>query len=308
MKNNSEDIGYKNLMYIYELYPDMWLKKDGTAVDFLSLADELLPYVRQLGCTHLLLSGEYTRGTEYERFVRAAKADGIGVTDNKPTVSREFGELLMAYISVDPYFRKGVHDALINAVSLCGADTLISLTSTELTRTPVDAAFGSYDEKFANLRLLYTLMMTVPRQKHLFMGGELAPFKVWNGEGTPEWLLLDFERHRQARTFTAELGQLYLSEPALWGDFEWLLSDADINVIAFRRGFENGDIIAAFNFSPVDRYELPIGADAGKYRCVFSTDAPRFGGQGRLSDRARSFGLPGLSAVVFKSENNINIK
>lgn len=300
-----EELQQDRPVCIYELYPDKWIREDRNTANLTDFADGLSNYVRQLGCTHVLLSGDHPNR---DQLAEKMEALGIG-TVSCMTQERSFGDVLINYISVDPYFRKGVHESLVNAVNGCTADTLISLTAPEFKKTPVDAAFGSYDEKFAGVRLMYTLMMAVPGKKHIFMGGELAPFKAWDGTETPEWFLLDFERHRQTRIFTAALGQLYLSEPALGGEFEWLLSDADINVIAFRRRSLSGDIIAAFNFSPVARYNLEIDSDEGVYREVFSTDVRRFGGNGHESaDVLKSaggrlhFDIPGLTALLFRSE------
>jgi len=296
---------------IYELHADKWIKRDGALPNADALRDELLPYIRQLGCTHVLLSGEHPQGAEYYRFVNAMEANGIGVLTEKPEIYSDFGELVLSYIAVDPYFRKGVHASLVAAVNSCAWDSAVSLSHRQLSKTPVDAAFGSYDEKFANFRLAYTLMMTVPGKKHIFMGAELAPFKVWDGESAPEWFLLDFERHRQARLFTAELCLMCLRNKALGGSLEWLFSDENTNVIAFKRSLGESELVAAFNFSPVDRRELTLGGLCGEYHEIFSSDSAVFGGEGRKNHGVisadesgkSSFVLPGLTAVILEGQN-----
>jgi 1,4-alpha-glucan branching enzyme len=49
--------------------------------------------------------------------------------------------------------------------------------------------------------------------------------------------------------------------------------------------FERGELVFVFNFHPTSDYEgFKVGCDVpGKYRVALDSDAPEFGGHGRVS-------------------------
>lgn len=137
---------------------------------------------------------------------------------------------------------------------------------------------GSYEQKFAGLRILLGYQMTQPGKKLLFMGGEFGQFIEWKDEEQLDWLLLDYESHRQQQAFTAALNAMYVDERALWEQdhvmdgFQWLCAnDNNQSVIAYmRKGNKPGDtLIIVINFQPraYDKYRigLPRAGNTWKY-------------------------------------------
>ncbi len=149
---------------------------------------------------------------------------------------------------------------------------------------------GDEWQRFANLRLLYSYMWSMPGKKLLFMGGELAQWNEWNHDGSLDWHLMGEARHGQIARLVGSLNQLYRETPALHrrdtesGGFEWIDgSNARESVLtSLRRGEKEDDLVmVACNFTPVPRLEYRIGVpQAGRWREILNSDAKEFGGSG----------------------------
>ena len=120
------------------------------------------------------------------------------------------------------------------------------------------------------------------------MGNEFAQFIEWNYKQGLDWLLLDYDRHRQMQSFVRTLNHFYLENRLPVGERFRLgrlpvgspATTGTIRVIAFRRRSRKGqELIAVCNFCPVLRedYRLPL-PKAGWYRPVLNTDDAKFGG------------------------------
>ncbi|CAM3969516.1 1,4-alpha-glucan branching protein GlgB [Saccharibacillus endophyticus] len=157
----------------------------------------------------------------------------------------------------------------------------------------LDKMPGSYEEKFAGLRLLLGYQITHPGKKLLFMGGEFGQFIEWKDEEQLDWLLLDYEAHRKMQAYTAALNHFYLNEKALWeidhswDGYDWInADDSSQSVITFvRKGKKPGDTLyILINFKPIAYEDYRIGVDKpGAYAELFNSDDIRFGGGGILN-------------------------
>ncbi|KAL6549114.1 1,4-alpha-glucan-branching enzyme [Orobanche hederae] len=83
-------------------------------------------------------------------------------------------------------------------------------------------------------------------------------------------------------------------------------ADEDNKVIVFERG----DLVFVFNFHPENTYEgYKVGCDMpGKYRVALDSDAPEFGGPGRVGHNVDHFttpeGVPGVPETNFNNRPN----
>src|SRR5437868_6760570 len=187
---------------------------------------------------------------------------------------------------------------------------------------------GDEWQKFANNRLLFAWMYAQPGKKLLFMGGEFGQWREWDVEQSLDWHLLDQPNHGRLRLLVGDLNRILRGEKALYeldfhpAGFSWIdVADADNSVVSLiRRGRSPEDIlVAAFNFTPVPRYNYQIGIPGpGRWLEILNSDAPLYGGSGQgnmggvdavpvaLHGHMHSvtLTLPPLGAVFFKPEGS----
>ncbi len=242
---------------------------------------------------------------------------------------------MLRYMSLDPFFRKDNHDCLTfsffyafseNFVLPISHDEVVHGKCSMINKMP-----GEYDMKFASLKAFYTYMMAHPGKKLLFMGQEFAQFIEWDYKKELDWLLMEYEPHRNMMSFTSKLNEFYLNNSQLWEidysweGFKWISNDDNSqSIISFRRINKAGDeIIAVCNFVPVDRTDYRIGVPkAGSYKMVFCSDDERFGGKTKLqragvkaekipmhgSDYSVSLNIPAMSVSYYLVPKKRNTK
>ncbi len=234
---------------------------------------------------------------------------------------------MLRYASLDPLFRRDNHGCLTFSLFYAFSENFIlPISHDEVVHgkcSMINKMPGEYEQKFASLRAFYAYMMVHPGKKLLFMGQEFAQFIEWNYKQALDWLLLDYDAHKQMQYFSKTLNKFYLAHPELWEidfsweGFNWISSDDNAqSVIAFRRIAKNGEeIIAVCNFTPVARESYRIGVPTDTaIKPIFSTDWHEFGGNSKKSvrqiktekkamhgfDNSVSLTIPGLSVTFYK--------
>ena len=231
----------------------------------------------------------------------------------------------LAYMSQEPIHRKYHHDQLTFGMlyafteNFClpfSHDEVVHGKGSLVSKMP-----GDEWQRFANLRLLYTLMFTYPGKKLLFMGCEFGQGAEWNFNKELDWYVLDYAHHKGVQSLVKDLNHLYRKHPALYQHdfdhqgFEWIdCHDVQQSIISYRRKTVYEDLIVVLNFTPVTREEYRIGVPtAGTYTEIFNSDSGYYDGGNvgngtALSEptpwmnqpHSISLTLPPLGAVILK--------
>ena len=208
---------------------------------------------------------------------------------------------MLCYVSADPFFRKDMHDKITFSFMYAFSENyILPLSHDEVVhgkKSLLDKMPDPYENKFASLRTLYGYMIGHPGKKMLFMGGEFGQFTEWSEARELDWMLLDYDAHRQMQEYVGRLNEFYLENRQLWENdvdwqgFSWISHDDNVNnVIAFRRIAKDGsDLICVANFAPVYHESYKIGVPyPGTYEEVFSSDCVEFGGGGVSNGKKRT--------------------
>ena len=212
---------------------------------------------------------------------------------------------MLSYMSTDPLFRSGNHNKVTFSFFYAFSENFIlPISHDEVVHgkcSLINKMPGDYDAKFANLRTFYGYMMAHPGKKLLFMGQEFGQFIEWNEAKALDWMLLDYDRHRQLSQYVKDLNHLYHDTPALWQvdysweGFQWIVPDDNAqSVIAFlRRDAAGHTVMVVCNFNPVLREGYQMGVPvAGTYKELLSSDDEAYGGGGVHNKALRSRKTP----------------
>ncbi len=199
---------------------------------------------------------------------------------------------MLEYFSKDPIYRAHHHRNLTFALLYAFSERfLLPLSHDEVVHgkgSLLNKMPGDIWQKFANLRLLLSLMSGFPGKKLMFMGGEFGQWDEWNHEKSLDWNLLEFGTHRGIARLVEDLHRLYVNEPSLheidfhYSGFDWVdFQDSANSIISFERKAKNDHdaVVVVCNFTPVPRAGYRIGVrEAGTYKELINSDSSNYGG------------------------------
>lgn len=226
--------------------------------------------------------------TAWQNVTKPVKENGLGF-DFKWNMG--WMNDIIKYMKMDPLFRKDHHNLLTfsimyafneNYILPFSHDEVVHMKNSMIGKMP-----GTYDQKFDQIRLLYSFMFAHPGKKLLFMGNDIGQFDEWNEYKEITWEVLEYEKHQKLKYFMKDLNKFYLNNDEFYdldtsySGFQWEdVNNANESLIIFERiNSKNEKIICIFNFTPVRRKKYPVGVDEyALYSVVLNSSMKKYGG------------------------------
>lgn len=198
----------------------------------------------------------------------------------------------LKYFKFDPIYRAFHHKHITFSMWYAFDENfMLPLSHDEVVHLKgslINKMSGSKEQKFANLRALYSYMMAHSGKKLLFMGGEFAQYREWDYQGSLEWHLLEDPHHKKLQKMVSDLNHLYKTKRALHfydekrEGFEWI-EDGDYshNCLSFIRKSDKIEesIIVICNFADTTQSQYRIGVPLkGRYKEIFNSQSEYYEG------------------------------
>ncbi len=206
----------------------------------------------------------------------------------------------LQYLSMDPIYRKWHHHKLtFSMLYFYSEKFLLPFSHDEVVhgkKTIIDKIWGTYEQKFSQLKTLYMYMFTHPGKKLNFMGNEIAHFREWDEQKENDWFLLRYPIHDAFHRYFRTLCAVYKEKEALYMyDYEeqgflWLDADnVDENVYSYIRRSENRDIVVILNFCANAYHRHVCGVPTkGLYKEILNSEQDCWGGHYSTRQKIRS--------------------
>jgi 1,4-alpha-glucan branching enzyme len=234
----------------------------------------------------------------------------------------------ISYMENDFFFRKNEHDKITFSLHYAFSENFILPFSHDEVvhgkKNLIDKSFGTYEEKFKNLKVLAMYQMTHPGKKLNFMGNEIGQFMEWRYYEEIEWFMLEYPIHHAHREYVKKLNKLYMNEKSLWQQdncwdgFQWIDADnRDQSMFSYIRWGLDDFIVTVLNFTPNVHEDAWIQVpQEGEYRVILSSDDDKYKGTGStykkyIKSERDEFNpdrniirikIPGLSGLMIKKK------
>ena len=271
---------------------------------------EAIDFLRELNAvTHDKFPGTVTMAEESTAWPQVTRPSWTGGLGFSMKWNMGWMNDILVYMKEDPVHRRYHHDHLTfgmlyafteNFTLPFSHDEVVHGKGSMLNKMP-----GDEWQKFANLRLLYTMMFTYPGKKLLFMGCEFGQGIQWNFNQPLDWYVLDYPLHRSIQALLKDLNHVYKTHPPLFKHdfdhhgFEWIdCHDFEQSVISYRRKDDNQELIVILNFTPVVRENYRIGVPVpGAYQEIFSSDSNNYAGSNVANGDTLSEPIPWMNLL-----------
>lgn len=196
----------------------------------------------------------------------------------------------LKYYATDPIYRVHDHHKLTFSMAYFYSEKFILPLSHDENvhgkKTIIDRMWGSYDQKFAQVKNLYAYMFAHPGKKLNFMGNEFASFREFDEKKELDWFLLTYPVHDAFLRFFTDLNRIYAAHPSLYrmdydfSGFQWIDADnAKQSVFSFFREEESEYLVCIMNLTPAqyDVFDVPVPC-SGTWTEIMNTEKDIYSG------------------------------
>ena len=277
-----------SMLYLdYSRGPGEWLPNIHGGNENLEAVD----FLRELNVlTHREAPGSVTVAEESTAWPQVTRPTYVGGLGFSMKWNMGWMHDTLRYFSKDPIYRHYDHQDLTFGLLYAFSENFVLPISHDEVVHGKGALWqkmpGDDWQKMANLRLLFSYMLTYPGKKLLFMGSELAQPWEWRHDEALPWSLAEDPARQGLARLLEDLNRLYRNWPALHRHdftaegFAWIdCHDAAQSVISYRRLDGPDEAVIILNFTPVPRPGYRVGVPRpGWYRECFNSDSAIYGG------------------------------
>ena len=222
----------------------------------------------------------------------------------------------LTYLSLSPYERRSKHHLLTFSIWYAFSENyVLPLSHDEVVhgkKSLLNKMWGSYEQKFAQLRMFYGYWITHPGKKLLFMGSEWGQFDEWKDQDMLDWSVLQYPAHDAMSLYVKTLFHTYLSLPSIWqqdtnpSTFSWIdVNNADQQVLAYERNNGKQWSVILLNFSDQYYEKFKIGVThQGQYKLILNSNEARYGGH----DSSEQLSIASEPYQLHGRDNCINVQ
>ncbi len=196
----------------------------------------------------------------------------------------------LKYYAADPVYRRWEHRRITFSMAYFYSERfLMPLSHDENVhgkKTVIDRMWGTYEQKFSQVRNLYAYMYAHPGKKLNFMGNEIATIREFDETKELDWFLLDYPVHDAFHRYFRDLNKIYAAHPCLSKydyenrGFRWIDADNSTqSVFSFYREDEKEIIVCVLNMTPLSYENYAIGVPyKGTYKEILNSEKDIYSG------------------------------
>lgn len=196
----------------------------------------------------------------------------------------------LKYFKQDPIDRKFHHNLVTFSMLYFYSERfLLPLSHDEVVHMKgsiINKMWGTYEQKFAQMRLLMAYMFAHPGKKLNFMGNEIASFEEWSEKNAVGFHLLKYPVHDAFLRYFKDLSFIYKSHPSFYKldydyrGYTWIDADnKNQSIFSFYRTDGVEIVVCVLNMTPVSYEDFRIGVPkAGYYSEILNSEKDIYNG------------------------------